>query len=111
MSKRKDPQVSWDGKEFHIVLPVEGSIIEAKITPALTYVVRIRESGTEEWSAGFQTPFTSASFVGLKPDTEYEFQVRAKNEVGEGQPAYSRARTDSEGNPGNIIPFPGPRSQ
>ena len=111
MNNNAEPLVEWDGSEFHIVLPIEDKIVDVKITPALTYVARIRESGTDEWSAGFVTPFTHAEFVGLKPDTEYEFEVRPKNDAGEGAPSYSRARTDSSGAPGNVIPFPGPDSR
>ena len=57
------------------------------------YVIRIREAGTEQWSFGFETPFPGCTFVDLKPDTEYELQVRAKNVSGEGEPVYIRIRT------------------
>ena len=100
------PPVSWDGrtKTFSIVLNTagigDGEGVEAEWTPPLTYVVRIREADSGEWSAGFETPLTGCGFVGLKPGTEYEFEVRSKNEHGESDPVLARARTDSEGSIG-----------
>ena len=101
------PEIKWDGKTWFVTLPVEhGKLLEAKWEPGLTYVIRIREAGTEDWSFGFATPIAGCTFVDLKPDTEYEVQVRAKNAAGEGEPAHLRMRTDPVGAANNIVPFP-----
>ena len=102
------PEIKWDGKTWFVTLPVEhGKLLEAKWEPGFTYVVRIREAGTGgPWSFGFATPIAGCTFVDLKPDTEYEVQVRAKNAAGEGEPAYLRMRTDPVGAANNIVPFP-----
>ena len=73
----------------------------------MTYVVRIREAGTEAWSFGFETPLTHISFVDLKPDTEYEVQLCPRNAAGEGKPRLLTIRTNPTGNTDNVIPFPG----
>ena len=60
------PAIKWDGKTWFVTLPVEdGKALEAKWEPGLTYVVRIREVGTEAWSFGFETPVP----IGLKTST------------------------------------------
>ncbi|MCY4002682.1 MAG: fibronectin type III domain-containing protein [Rhodospirillales bacterium] len=106
--QRTGPQIKWDGREFFVTLPLEnGKVLDAKWNPSLTYVVRVREVGEEEWSMGFETPLTSCTVVDLKPDTEYEMQVRAKNAAGEGEPAILKARTGPKGELGNILPFRG----
>ena len=98
--------MAWDGrtKTFSIVLSKagigDGEGVEAEWTPTLTYVVRIREADSGEWSVGFETPLTGCGFVGLKPGTEYEVEVRSKNEHGESDPVLARARTDSAGSIG-----------
>lgn len=58
-----------------------GGVLRAQ-QPGLTYVVRIRELGTEQWSFGFETPVPGCTFVDLKPDTEYELQIRTKKATG-----------------------------
>ena len=55
---------------------------------------------------GFESPITSFTFVDLKPDTEYVFQVRTKTAAGEGPPSFFNVRTGPEGNSGNVVPFP-----
>lgn len=92
------PSVEWDGSTVSVVLPqqTEGSI-EARWKPGVTYVVRLREAGSSEWSFGFETPLTHAGVIGLKPNTEYEFSVTAKNDSGESEPAITRVRTNPEG--------------
>ena len=87
-----NPDIKWDGKTWFVTLPVEdGKVLEAKSEPGLTYVIRIRQRGTDQsWSFGFETPIPSCTFVDLKPDTEYDLQVRAKNAAGEGVPPISR---------------------
>ena len=88
-------------------LPVQdGNVLEAQWKPGLTYVVRIREAGSGDWSFGFETPLTHFSFTNLKPDTEYEMQVRTKNAAGEGKPQSFRLRTNPTGKTDNVIPFP-----
>ena len=101
------PQIQWDGTNWLVRLPVEdGKVLEANWKPGLTYVVRIREARTEAWSFGFETPLNHFSVVDLKPGTEYEMQVRARNAAGEGEPRLVRIRTNPAGNAGNVIPFP-----
>lgn len=101
------PSVRWDWQTntFFVVLPVPEGVMEAKWTTSLTYVVRLREAGSDEWSFGFETPLTGCRFVGLKPDTEYEFEVRAKNQHGEGPPSTDRIRTNPEGDIGPPTSF------
>ena len=104
---KTDPGIKWDGKIWLVALPVEnGKVLEAKWEPGLTYVIRIREAGTQDWSFGFETPIASCAFVDLKPDTQYELQVRAKNAAGEGAPSYLTMRTNSAAGSSNIVPFP-----
>ena len=105
LTKSQDkPPVSWDGgsKSFSIVLGGLTSLrandtIEAQWKPPLTYVVRIREANGGSWSCGFETPLTACGFVDLRPDTEYEIEIRAKNSQGEGKPAKVTVRTNPKG--------------
>ena len=103
-----NPEIKWEAKTWFVTLPVEhGKVLEAKWEPGLTYVIRIRESGTDQpWSFGFETPIPSCTFVDLKPDTEYELQVRARNAAGEGAPSFLTMRTNPAGDSSNIVPFP-----
>ena len=102
-----NPSIKWEDDKWHVMLPLEdGKAIEASWTPGLTYVVRIREASEQDWSFGFLTPITSFTFVDLKPDTEYELQVRTRNAAGEGPPAFFKIRTSAEGESANVIPFP-----
>ena len=101
------PRIQWDGTTWSVRLPVqEGSVVEASWKPGLTYVVRIREAGTEAWSFGYETPLTHFSFVDLKPDTEYELQLCSRNAAGEGEPQIIRIKTSPTGDTDNVIPFP-----
>ena len=101
------PQVRWNDGTWHVTLPLEdGNVVDARWKPGMTYVVRIREAGSRDWSFGFQTPITSFTFVDLKPDTEYEFQVRTKTGAREGPPALFRVRTSPTGTGSNVLPFP-----
>ena len=105
-ASQERPPVSWDGqtKTFSIVLSTVGigdaEGVEAEWTPPITYVVRIREADTGDWSVGFETPLTGCGFVDLKPETEYEVEVRSKNEQGESDPVSARIRTNPEGSIG-----------
>ena len=112
MSATGAPRIEWNGSEWFVALPLgDGKTAEANVKPTVTYVCRIRESGSGEWSAGFETPLPCCVFTGLKPDTEYELQVSAKSASGEGTPTCTRLRTDPEGRSGNVIPFPDPAAR
>ena len=101
------PKIHWDGKTWHVNLPIDGGkMLEASWKPGTTYVVRIREKGTEHWSFGFETPVTGCTFTDLKPDTAYELQIRTKTARGEGPPAFISIRTNPVGDTTNVIPFP-----
>lgn len=109
MSQKSDassPAVEWNDGEFKVSLPLHGGTVDAKWRPATTTVVRIRQAGTETWSPGFETPLNGCNFVGLTPNTEYELQVTHKNAAGEGPPTKLRCKTKSNGDIGNVIPFP-----
>ena len=102
-----NPRIAWEEGTWHVKLPLEdGRVVDAKWKPNATYVVRIREARIEDWSFGFESPITSFTFVDLKPDTEYVFQVRTKTAAGEGPPSFFNVRTGPEGNSGNVVPFP-----
>ena len=93
-SRTENPRLMWNGKMISVLLPDKlGRTIEAQWNPTVTSVVRIRESGTQTWSPGFETPFNRCSFVDLKPDTEYDVQVTQKNDVGESPPAITSIKT------------------
>ena len=111
MTAKKEPKIEWDGKKWLAVLPLDEQVLETSFKPPYTYVWRVRESGTAEWSVGFETPYGNCTFANLKPDTEYQVRVCAKNDAGEGNPAYSEAKTNSEGRFDNVISFPSPDSR
>ena len=93
-SRTENPLLQWDGEMISVSLPNKlGRTLEARWNPTVTSVVRIRESGTDAWSLGFETPFDMCSFVDLKPDTEYDLQVTHKNDVGESEPAITMINT------------------
>ncbi len=103
-TKQNKPPVSWNekAKTFSIVLSgLKGlggkDTLEAEWKPPVTYVVRIREANAGSWSFGFETPLTACGFVDLKPDTEYEVDVRSKNFNGESDPVLVKVRTNPEG--------------
>ena len=97
-SRTKNPDLEWDGTTVSVSLPDKrGRVMQAKWEPTVTSVVRIREVGVKEWSPGFEIPFNRCTFVGLKPDTEYEMKVTHKNAAGEGEAAYTKVRTRPEG--------------
>ena len=108
LRKQEVPPVSWDSrtKTFSIVLRGDerlepGEEIQVQWTPPVTYVVRIREANSIEWSPGFETPLTGCNFVGLRPDTQYEVEIRSKNAHGESEPLLASVRTDLQGR-GNL---------
>lgn len=93
------PPVQWDGdrKCFVVTMTMNGMTCEAEWRPDVFYVVRIRETGTGDWSVGFVTPLTGCEFDGLKPNTEYELEVRAKNDAGVSEPVFLASRTLPDG--------------
>lgn len=96
-SRTENPKLEWKEGMIHVSLPDKlGRTLEARWKPSVTSVIRVRELGTEPWGPGFETPFNSCSFVGLKPETEYEVQVTHKNDAGEGPPAISTIKTEPE---------------
>ncbi len=102
MVKGPKPPVVWNGNSYAICLPwppedMRSDWLQVDVTPQVTYVVRVRESGSEEWLVGVETPLTSCTFIGLKPDTEYEMELRAKHAAGESGPAVASFRTDATG--------------
>ena len=100
------PETKWEDNERASTLPLEdGRVLNASWKPGLTYVVGIREAGEPGWSFGFETPITSFTFVDLKPETEYELQVRTKNAAGEGDPGFISIRTGPTGDSGSVVPF------
>jgi len=103
----EQPNIQWDGKKFNVSLPIEdNSVVEAEFIPGLVYVLRIQEDGADEWSPGFETPFNSARFSGLKPDTRYKVMLTSKNEVGESEPTYSHVKTEPDSDSVDVIPSP-----
>ena len=100
------PTLKWDGKTISVSLPTkDGKIIDAKWQPAITYVVRVRKAGDDNWSFGFEIPLTACSIVDLEPDTEYEMAVTSKNATGESEPVLAKARTNPTGELGNPRPM------
>ena len=96
-SRTEHPKLEWDGSTISVSLPDKrGRVMEAKWNPTVTSVVRIREADAGEWSPGFETPFNRCTFMGLKPDTEYDVKVTHKNTAGEGESAISRTKTSTE---------------
>ena len=67
----------------------------SRIRPLRSAPIRINTSPTR-----FATPLTGCGFVDLKPETEYEVEVRSKNEQGESDPVSARIRTNPEGSIG-----------
>ena len=54
------PPVVWNGKSYDICLPwpavAKPPWVEVQVTPQVTYVVRVREAGTDKWLVGVETP-------------------------------------------------------
>ena len=99
----------WDGRTLTVRLPDprRRRVMEAKWDVNTTSVARIREAGTEQWSVGFETPFRCCRFVGHKPDTAYEVEVRLRTSGGEGEPGIVRIHTAAQGaSCSNVVPFP-----
>lgn len=95
------PPVTWNGESYEICLPwpdvPKREWLEVEVTPKVTYVLRLREVGEHEWLVGVETPLTTCTLVELKPNTEYEMEVRAKSAAGESKPAIVTCRTGPEG--------------
>ena len=102
------PPVAWDGHSYAICLPYppgepKHGWMEVSVKPQVTYVVRVRELGAEEWLIGIETPLTSCSFIVLKPAPNYEMELRAKNAAGERERTVVTCRTGPEG---SVKPIP-----
>ncbi len=95
----QQPSAKWDSKsrKFEVSLPTPDGVFDASWISTPSFVVRIQEKGSDEWSPGFETPFNSCTFTGLKPNTAYILEVRAKNDAGESEPAYIELRTLPDG--------------
>lgn len=95
------PPVAWNGESYEICLPWPNvprrQWLEVEVKPKVTYVVRVRELGARQWLAGVETPLTTCTLVELKPNTDYEMEVRAKSVAGESDPAIVTCRTGSDG--------------
>ena len=100
------PKVEWNEGEFEVSIPIQGGTIDARWRPKVTSVIRIREIGTDTWSPGFETPLNACTFVGLRPDTEYEIRVTHRQASAEGPPTRLRCTTASDGHVSNVLPFP-----
>lgn len=88
---QETPPVAWDADAKTFKISLGG--IDAEWQPPYTYVVRIREYPGGEWSVGFESPLTGCDFQDLKPDTDYEVEVRAKNSAGLSEPNKRTFRT------------------
>ena len=101
MANVPKPPVAWNGKSYEICLPwpdvPRRPWLEVEVSLKVTYVVRVRELGREQWLVGVETPLTSCTLVELKPNTEYEMEVRAKSAAGESDPAVVTCRTGPDG--------------
>jgi len=112
-SKAKvEPKVAWDGEGWHVTLPLQqGQVVEAKWKPLHIWVIRIREADCDDWGYGIETPIMSCRFVNLKPDTDYEFEVRLRDGGSGAEPIRKRFRTTSQkAEERKILPFPKPDS-
>ena len=59
-----NPEIKREGRTWFVTLPMEvGQVINAKRQPAIAYVIRLRQAGTEPWSFGFETPTGPAATV------------------------------------------------
>ncbi len=102
-----EPKIEWQDGELRVSLPMSGMVLDAKWRPKATTVIRIREVGTDDWSPGFETPLNACTFSALKPNTEYEVEVRQKDAAGnEGPPGAMRLKTHRQESAANVIPFP-----
>ena len=80
------PPVLWDANNKSFVVTLKGvelrKLDDPKVIgghihfkPPTLYDVRIREKGSDEWGVGVIIPYSSISFSGYKPDTDYEVQI------------------------------------
>ena len=106
---QKRPPILWDAKTKTFSIFLENLLknkkllrkgrdsIQAEFSPPITYVARIKEAGATNWIIGIETPLTECTFCELKPNTEYEVEIRAKNEHGESEPASAKVKTGGDG--------------
>ena len=104
--QQKAPPVRWNWETGTFSVSLSGlkgfegfrkDIIEAEWAPPVLSIVRIREADTEDWSIGFITPLNGCRFEGLKPNTDYEIEVKTKNKHGTSPPTFIKFRTGEEG--------------
>ena len=77
--------VAWDAEKKQFVVALRGFVLERSsdpnsgvdifFKPPVLFDVRIRKADSHDWGPGYLAPFSTATFVGLEPDTEYEVQV------------------------------------
>ena len=113
--EHNNPILKWDGDTFFVSLPIDGGVIEKKWKPRITYIVRVRKivsnEEQENWSFGYETPFTICNFVGPEPTTlldanaYYEMKFSHKTDGGERTVATIRGRPNEMGEFGNIGPI------
>ncbi len=107
MTDIASPKITWDGKAWHVSLPVDdGRTIDARWESSVTHVIRIREKGSVPWGPGFESPLPTCTFVDLEPGVVYEVEIRAKTADGEGDPLTITINTNETDDRGNVIPFP-----
>ena len=90
------PVVSWDSKRNLFLIRLGD--VKAEWKPEVTFVVRIKEVAADDWLIGVEVPLNTISFTDLKPDTEYEMEIRSKNIAGlESEPTKQIVRTSPHG--------------
>ena len=95
--------VTWNGRSFDICLQGmhamkdENSVLDVNWEPPYMIVYKVRESGTDEWSVGFELPLMNVKLVDLKPDTEYDYVMRLVTKDGMVDSTYNTFRTNAEG--------------
>lgn len=106
--QQKKLPVSWNAATNTFSIFLEGILkkygvkgkdtsLNIEFTPPITYFARIREAGTENWIIGIETPLTSCMFCDLKPNTEYELEVRSKKGNQVSEPARMKIKTKGDG--------------
>ena len=94
----------WDKNEHALELALRmpvtikrDELLDLKIRQISTFMARIRQLGERDWSVGFETPLKGCTFRRLKPNTEYEIELRAIVGDLEGEPALLTAQTNEDG--------------
>ena len=84
--------VTWDAEKNQFTIALRGFVIKKTydsatgvdiyFKPPVLYDVRVRKVGALDWGPGFRSPYSTTTFVGLEPDTDYEVQVTPVDESG-----------------------------